>query len=172
MWFWCTCDFSCCFVHLKYILVGNCDIFYDKFHTDFSQKRVYVLCLVNVPHTLLKLNKILCVWVQMKTRDRYISSLKKKCQREHEQNQEKQQRIETLEKYLADLPSLDEVQTQTQQVRAVLQLNSEVLNYKTWSNSLLRLTVSFLLIITILCNLISDCQPQKSKLMLVRLIGA
>lgn len=92
------------------------------------------MCLVNesiVPHALLKLNKILCVWVQMKTRDRYISSLKKKCQREQEQNQEKQQRIETLEKYLADLPSLDEVQTQAQQVRAVLQLYSEVLNYKT-----------------------------------------
>lgn len=53
----------------------------------------------------------------MKTRDRYISSLKKKCQREQEQSQEKQQRIETLEKYLADLPSLDEVHTQAQQVR-------------------------------------------------------
>lgn len=52
----------------------------------------------------------------MKTRDRYISSLKKKCLRESEQNKEKQQRIETLEKYLADLPSLDEVQTQAQQV--------------------------------------------------------
>lgn len=61
-------------------------------------------------------NKMLCVSAQMKTRDRYISSLKKKCQREQEQNQEKQQRIETLEKYLADLPSLDEVQTQAQQV--------------------------------------------------------
>ncbi|XP_077103201.1 centrosomal protein of 85 kDa-like isoform X2 [Siphateles boraxobius] len=56
---------------------------------------------------------------KMKTRDRYISSLKKKCQREHEQNQEKQQRIETLEKYLADLPSLDEVQTQAQQLQEV-----------------------------------------------------
>ncbi len=99
----------------------------------------------------------------MKTRDRYISSLKKKCQREQEQNQEKQQRIETLEKYLADLPSLDEVQTQAQQVWAVQ-------NCKTWSNSLLHLTVSFLLIITILFNLKSDCQPQKSKLMLVQLI--
>ena len=55
---------------------------------------------------------------QMKTRDRYISSLKKKCQRETEQNKEKQQRIETLEKYLADLPSLDEVQSQTLQVTA------------------------------------------------------
>ncbi|XP_043076328.1 centrosomal protein of 85 kDa-like isoform X2 [Puntigrus tetrazona] len=54
---------------------------------------------------------------KMKTRDRYISSLKKKCQREQEQNQEKQQRIETLEKYLADLPSLDEVQTQAQQLQ-------------------------------------------------------
>ncbi|XP_062858494.1 centrosomal protein of 85 kDa-like [Trichomycterus rosablanca] len=53
---------------------------------------------------------------KMKTRDRYISSLKKKCQREQEQDQEKQQRIETLEKYLADLPSLDEVHAQTQQL--------------------------------------------------------
>lgn len=53
---------------------------------------------------------------QIKTRDRYISSLKKKCQRESEQNQEKQQRIETLEKYLSDLPTLDEVQAQAQQV--------------------------------------------------------
>ncbi|KAK7151091.1 hypothetical protein R3I93_012127 [Phoxinus phoxinus] len=56
---------------------------------------------------------------KMKTRDRYISSLKKKCQREQEQNQEKQQRIETLEKYLADLPSLDEVQAQAQQLQEV-----------------------------------------------------
>ncbi|XP_064847038.1 centrosomal protein of 85 kDa-like isoform X2 [Oncorhynchus masou masou] len=57
---------------------------------------------------------------KMKTRDRYINSLKKKCQRESEQNQEKQQRIETLEKYLADLPSLDEVQTQAQQLEESL----------------------------------------------------
>ncbi|KAJ8396231.1 hypothetical protein AAFF_G00020980 [Aldrovandia affinis] len=56
---------------------------------------------------------------KMKTRDRYISSLKKKCQRESEQNQEKQQRVETLEKYLADLPSLDEVQSQAQQLEEV-----------------------------------------------------
>ncbi|XP_049446622.1 centrosomal protein of 85 kDa-like isoform X2 [Epinephelus fuscoguttatus] len=52
---------------------------------------------------------------KIKTRDRYISSLKKKCQRESQQNQEKQQRIETLEKYLSDLPTLDEVQAQAQQ---------------------------------------------------------
>ncbi|XP_041662033.1 centrosomal protein of 85 kDa-like isoform X2 [Cheilinus undulatus] len=52
---------------------------------------------------------------KVKTRDRYISSLKKKCQRESEQNQEKQQRIETLEKYLSDLPTLDEVTQQAKQ---------------------------------------------------------
>ncbi|KAM3602496.1 uncharacterized protein V6R79_005227 [Siganus canaliculatus] len=46
---------------------------------------------------------------KMRTRDRYISCLKKKYQRESDQNQEKQQRIETLEKYLSDLPTLDEV---------------------------------------------------------------
>ncbi|XP_061784127.2 centrosomal protein of 85 kDa-like isoform X2 [Nerophis lumbriciformis] len=56
---------------------------------------------------------------KIKTRDRYISSLKKKCQREREQNQEKQQRIETLEKYLADLPTLDEVQVQSLQLEQV-----------------------------------------------------
>ncbi|KAG7454004.1 hypothetical protein JOB18_035319 [Solea senegalensis] len=53
---------------------------------------------------------------KIKTRDRYISSLKKKCQRESEQSQEKQERIETLEKYLCDLPTLEEVQAQAQQV--------------------------------------------------------
>ncbi|XP_030261810.1 centrosomal protein of 85 kDa-like isoform X3 [Sparus aurata] len=56
---------------------------------------------------------------KIKTRDRYISSLKKKCQRESEQNQEKQQRIETLEKYLSDLPTLDEVQAQSWQQEEV-----------------------------------------------------
>ncbi|XP_005730227.1 centrosomal protein of 85 kDa-like isoform X3 [Pundamilia nyererei] len=49
---------------------------------------------------------------RIKTRDRYICSLKKKFQRENNQNQENQQRIETLEKYLSDLPTLDEVQVQ------------------------------------------------------------
>ncbi|XP_036984803.2 centrosomal protein of 85 kDa-like isoform X2 [Artibeus jamaicensis] len=53
---------------------------------------------------------------KLKTRDRYISSLKKKCQKEAEQNKEKQRRIETLEKYLADLPTLDDVQSQSLQV--------------------------------------------------------
>ncbi|KFR03613.1 Centrosomal protein of 85 kDa-like, partial [Opisthocomus hoazin] len=54
---------------------------------------------------------------KLKTRDRYINSLKKKCQKESEQNKEKQRRIETLEKYLADLPTLDDIEGQTKQVR-------------------------------------------------------
>ncbi|KFP41626.1 Centrosomal protein of 85 kDa-like, partial [Chlamydotis macqueenii] len=53
---------------------------------------------------------------KLKTRDRYINSLKKKCQKESEQNKEKQRRIETLEKYLADLPTLDDIERQTKQV--------------------------------------------------------
>ncbi|KFW12270.1 Centrosomal protein of 85 kDa-like [Fulmarus glacialis] len=54
---------------------------------------------------------------KLKTRDRYINSLKKKCQKESEQNKEKQRRIETLEKYLADLPTLDDIEGQTKQIR-------------------------------------------------------
>jgi hypothetical protein len=45
--------------------------------------------------------------------------LKKKCQKESEQNREKQQRIETLERYLADLPTLEDHQKQSQQVAAI-----------------------------------------------------
>ncbi|XP_047244611.1 centrosomal protein of 85 kDa-like isoform X3 [Girardinichthys multiradiatus] len=52
---------------------------------------------------------------KIKTRDRYITSLKKKSQRESEKNQEKQQRIETLEKYLSDLPTLNQVHDQSKQ---------------------------------------------------------
>ncbi|CAK6970171.1 centrosomal protein of 85 kDa-like [Scomber scombrus] len=63
---------------------------------------------------------------KIKTRDRYISSLKKKFQRQNEQSQEKQRRIETLEKYLADLPTLDEVQTQAQQLEEVQQKAKEL----------------------------------------------
>lgn len=65
----------------------------------------------------------------MKTRDRYISSLKKKCQRESEQNQEKQQRIETLERYLSDLPTLDEVQVQAKQVNTQRNKHKHVNKY-------------------------------------------
>ncbi|RVE55888.1 hypothetical protein OJAV_G00230580 [Oryzias javanicus] len=52
---------------------------------------------------------------KVKTRDRYICSLKKKCQRESEQNREKQQRIETLERYLSELPTVEQVHDRTQQ---------------------------------------------------------
>ncbi|KAI4895690.1 hypothetical protein NFI96_024782 [Prochilodus magdalenae] len=89
----------------------------EKIHCSFPNlevlKRSGFVCFVHFQDisVLILTNQQL----GMKTRDRYISSLKKKCQREQEQNQEKQQRIETLEKYLADLPSLDEVQTQAQQ---------------------------------------------------------
>ncbi|ELW48800.1 hypothetical protein TREES_T100021805, partial [Tupaia chinensis] len=60
---------------------------------------------------------------KLKTRDRYISSLKKKCQKESEQNKEKQRRIETLEKYLADLPTLDDVQCQSLQLQVLEEKN-------------------------------------------------
>eukprot|EP00061_Rhincodon_typus_P016866 g45303.t1 len=48
-------------------------------------------------------------------RDKHINNLKRKCQKEAEQNREKQQRIETLERYLADLPTLDDYQKQSRQ---------------------------------------------------------
>lgn len=60
---------------------------------------------------------------KLKTRDRYINSLKKKCQKESEQNKEKQRRIETLEKYLADLPTLDDVQSQSLQLQVLEEKN-------------------------------------------------
>ncbi|XP_030879198.1 centrosomal protein of 85 kDa-like, partial [Leptonychotes weddellii] len=62
----------------------------------------------------------------LKTRDRYISSLKKKCQKESEQNKEKQRRIETLEKYLADLPTLDDVQSQSLQLQVLEEKNKNL----------------------------------------------
>ncbi|KAL8220688.1 UNVERIFIED_CONTAM: hypothetical protein K2H54_052360 [Gekko kuhli] len=54
---------------------------------------------------------------RVKARDKHIEHLKKKCQKESEQNQEKQQRIETLERYLADLPVLEDHQKQSQQLK-------------------------------------------------------
>ncbi|XP_043939856.1 centrosomal protein of 85 kDa [Protopterus annectens] len=54
---------------------------------------------------------------RVKGREKYISSLKKKMQKELDQNREKQQRIETLERYLADLPTLEDYQKQTEQVK-------------------------------------------------------
>nr|XP_045046638.2 centrosomal protein of 85 kDa isoform X2 [Desmodus rotundus] len=54
---------------------------------------------------------------RVKGRDKHINNLKKRCQKESEQNREKQQRIETLERYLADLPTLEDHQKQSQQLK-------------------------------------------------------
>ncbi|NXY87693.1 CE85L protein, partial [Alcedo cyanopectus] len=63
---------------------------------------------------------------KLKTRDRYINSLKKKYQKEAEQNKEKQRRIETLEKYLADLPTLDDIEGQTKQLHILEEKNKQL----------------------------------------------
>lgn len=60
------------------------------------------------------------LFVQIRSRDKHINNLKKKCQKESELKRENQQRIETLERYLADLPTLEDYQSQNKQVRAVL----------------------------------------------------
>ncbi|XP_062996185.1 centrosomal protein of 85 kDa isoform X2 [Elgaria multicarinata webbii] len=54
---------------------------------------------------------------RVKARDKHIEHLKKKCQKESEQNREKQQRIETLERYVADLPMLEDHRKQNQQLK-------------------------------------------------------
>lgn len=58
--------------------------------------------------------------LQVKGRDKHINNLKKKCQKESEQNRERQQRIETLERYLADIPTLEDHQKQSQKVKLPL----------------------------------------------------
>ncbi|XP_063299547.1 centrosomal protein of 85 kDa-like isoform X3 [Pelobates fuscus] len=63
---------------------------------------------------------------KIRTRDKYISSLRKKCQKENEQNREKQRRIETLEKYLADLPTLDDVHKQTERLQVLEDENKQL----------------------------------------------
>ncbi|NXT40379.1 CEP85 protein, partial [Pelecanoides urinatrix] len=54
---------------------------------------------------------------RVKGRDKHINNLKKKCQKESDQNRERQQRIETLERYLADLPTLEDHQKQSQKLK-------------------------------------------------------
>ncbi|KAM6967336.1 centrosomal protein of 85 kDa [Aplochiton taeniatus] len=56
---------------------------------------------------------------RVRSRDKHINNLKKKCQKEAEQNREKQQRIETLERYLADLPTMEDYQSQNKQLLEV-----------------------------------------------------
>ncbi|KAM8792206.1 centrosomal protein of 85 kDa isoform 1-T2 [Rhynchonycteris naso] len=63
---------------------------------------------------------------RVKGRDKHINNLKKKCQKESEQNREKQQRIETLERYLADLPTLEDHQKQSQQLKDSELKNTEL----------------------------------------------
>ncbi|KAJ8373234.1 hypothetical protein AAFF_G00267260 [Aldrovandia affinis] len=53
---------------------------------------------------------------EVRSRDKHISSLKKKCQKESEESLEKQQRIETLERYLGDLPTSEHYQSQSKQL--------------------------------------------------------
>lgn len=65
---------------------------------------------------------------KMKAREKYISSLKKKLQKESEQSYERQQRIETLENYLADLPTLDDFQIQSQQLTTLEEKNEQFQN--------------------------------------------
>ncbi|NWR74939.1 CE85L protein, partial [Centropus unirufus] len=75
---------------------------------------------------------------KLKTRDRYINSLKKKCQKESEQNKEKQRRIETLEKYLADLPTLDDIEGQAKQLQIVEEKNKQLQETMTELEKMLR----------------------------------
>ncbi|XP_066573754.1 centrosomal protein of 85 kDa isoform X2 [Amia ocellicauda] len=63
---------------------------------------------------------------RVRSRDKHINSLKKKCQKESEQNREKQQRIETLERYLADLPTLEDYQTQSKQLQEAEQRTGQL----------------------------------------------
>ncbi|KAM5163422.1 centrosomal protein of 85 kDa-like isoform 2-T2 [Mantella aurantiaca] len=63
---------------------------------------------------------------KIKTRDKYINSLRKKCQKENEINREKQRRIETLEKYVADLPTLEDVQRQSERLHLLEEENQQL----------------------------------------------
>lgn len=56
---------------------------------------------------------------RIRSRDKHINSLKKKCQKESDQNRERQQRIETLERYLADLPTMEDYQAQHKKLEEV-----------------------------------------------------
>ncbi|XP_077455192.1 centrosomal protein of 85 kDa [Stigmatopora argus] len=58
---------------------------------------------------------------RIKSRDKHISNLKKKCQKESELKRENQKRIETLERYLADLPTLEDYQSQNKELQEAQQ---------------------------------------------------
>ncbi|XP_026149022.1 centrosomal protein of 85 kDa [Mastacembelus armatus] len=63
---------------------------------------------------------------RIRSRDKHISNLKKKCQKETELKRENQQRIETLERYLADLPTLEDYQSQNKQLQEAEQQAAEL----------------------------------------------
>ncbi|XP_073782636.1 centrosomal protein of 85 kDa isoform X4 [Danio rerio] len=63
---------------------------------------------------------------RIRSRDKHINGLKKKCQKEAEQNREKQQRIETLERYLADLPTMEDYQAQHKKLEEVEERAAEL----------------------------------------------
>ncbi|XP_040284857.1 centrosomal protein of 85 kDa-like isoform X2 [Bufo bufo] len=63
---------------------------------------------------------------KIKTRDKYINSLRKKCQKENDLNREKQRRIEFLEKYVADLPTLEDVQRQSERLQVLEEENKQL----------------------------------------------
>ncbi|XP_072218953.1 centrosomal protein of 85 kDa-like isoform X2 [Leuresthes tenuis] len=106
----------------------------DKLSSDEELGRKLVMAELEVLHLKKFFNQVTEKYTEdvrkleekIKTRDRYISSLKKKCQRESEQSQEKQQRIETLEKYLSDLPTPDEVHVQSKQQEELQQRAMEM----------------------------------------------
>lgn len=87
-------------------------------------------------HQLLTNSPIYHVYlfVQIRSRDKHINNLKKKCQKESELKRENQQRIETLERYLADLPTLEDYQSQNKQVRTFLSIFtvSDVIDVSKW----------------------------------------
>lgn len=63
---------------------------------------------------------------RIRSRDKHINNLKKKCQKEAELKRENQQRIETLERYLADLPTLEDYQNQNKQLQEAEQTATEL----------------------------------------------
>uniref|UniRef100_A0A8C1A4S1 Centrosomal protein 85 n=1 Tax=Cyprinus carpio carpio TaxID=630221 RepID=A0A8C1A4S1_CYPCA len=63
---------------------------------------------------------------RIRSRDKHINGLKKKCQKESEQNKEKQQRIETLERYLADLPTMEDYQAQHKKLEEAEERTAEL----------------------------------------------
>ncbi|XP_054637427.1 centrosomal protein of 85 kDa isoform X2 [Dunckerocampus dactyliophorus] len=63
---------------------------------------------------------------RIRSRDKHINNLKKKCQKETELKRENQQRIETLERYLADLPTMEDYQSQNKELQDAEQQTAQL----------------------------------------------